>query len=329
MKCPRCGNEIPEGSKFCTVCGLPQKDRGQQSAREEDRRGQAAGGNPKPPIRQRTPQEEAARKRHNRNLLILIVVILAAAAAAAFFVIRLLRDQGKGSDRGSLSVSQLEDWADLPEDAWIPELEDLDEGSDSDKEEPSDSEEESARPTAAPTRKATPTPTPKPTHTATPTPTPVPTYDPEEGGVHRYEYVVKDCTWREAFQEAKNSGGYLVRINSRAEYDAILSEINSKGLTNIHFRIGGRRDADSRDYYWVDENNQLYGEKINDPSYWCSSEWMTGEPSFQDGSTQEDCLDICYLKSEGKWYFNDVPDDILATVSYYSGRLGYIIEYED
>ena len=33
MKCPRCGNEIPEGSKFCTVCGLPQKDRGQQAAR--------------------------------------------------------------------------------------------------------------------------------------------------------------------------------------------------------------------------------------------------------------------------------------------------------
>lgn len=279
MKCPRCGKEVSEGSKFCTGCGLPLGNAG-----------------------------DAGRRKHNRNLVILVVVILSAAVVAAAFGIRYLQERKGPGERGSLSLSDLEDWEELPEDLWTPDLEEPEE-------------------TPSPSPSASPMPTR--TSTPTPTPTPAPTYDPQEGGVHRYEFVVADCTWQEAFQAAKEKGGYLARINSREEYQAILSEISSRGLADIHFRIGGRREADSQDYYWADEKNQLYGEKINSPTYWCSTEWMAGEPSFQDGTTQEDCLDICYIKSEGKWYFNDVPNDILATVPYYSGRLGYIVEYED
>ena len=293
MKCPRCGSEQPEDSKFCAVCGLPL-------------------GSGRPNLRQ-----EEERRKHNRNLIILIVVILAASVAAAGFAVRFLLEQRSGGEGGTFSLSDLNDWDELPEDVFIPETDTEDEGSSLSgsfgEVTPEDGREEEPVPTVRPTA----------------TPTPVPTYDPEEGGVHRYEYVVRDCTWREAFQEAKSKGGYLARINSREEYDAILAEINSRGLTEIHFRIGGRREAGSQEYYWVDENNQLYGEVVNASDYWCSTEWMSGEPSFQDGTTEEDCLDICYIQSDGKWYFNDVPDDILATVPYYSGKLGYIVEYED
>lgn len=154
-------------------------------------------------------------------------------------------------------------------------------------------------------------------------------YDITEGGIHKYEYVVNDCSWSEAYQKCLESGGYLARINSQEEYDYILSQINQKQMENIHFRIGGRRDENSQDYYWVDDMNNLYGEKINSEDYWCSGQWMTGEPSFSDKDTQENCLDIFYYQKEDRWVWNDVPDDILKTVPEYEGKLGYICEYEN
>lgn len=34
------------------------------------------------------------------------------------------------------------------------------------------------------------------------------------------------------------------------------------------------------------------------------------------------------LSSSGQWVWNDVPDDILSVASFYSGKIGYICEYE-
>ncbi|MCB7303941.1 zinc-ribbon domain-containing protein [Bariatricus massiliensis] len=151
----------------------------------------------------------------------------------------------------------------------------------------------------------------------------------EEGGIHRYEYIVSDCTWQQAFDDCIKRGGYLARINSKKEYDYILSEIRQKGLEKKHFRIGGRRDATSEDYYWVNDKNQFYGEKVNSGGYWCNSEWMANEPSYSDKDIQETSLDIFYYEKEERWVWNDVPDNIIEVVPEYAGKLGYICEYEN
>lgn len=154
-------------------------------------------------------------------------------------------------------------------------------------------------------------------------------YDVTEGGIHRYDYVVSDCTWEEAYQNCLEAGGYLVRINSLDEYNYIIDQINQKQMTNIQFKIGGRRAEGAQDYYWVDESNQLYGEKVNSDSYWTNGIWLSGEPSYSDGDIQENYLDIFYYATENRWVLNDVPNDILSSAPEFSGKLGYICEYEN
>lgn len=157
-----------------------------------------------------------------------------------------------------------------------------------------------------------------------------PLYDSKEGGIHRYEYVRKDCTWQQAFDECKSKGGYLVRINSEEEYQCILNEIQSHEMGDVHFFMGGRRASGGTEYYWVDEGNQLYGDRVDSNDYWCRDKWMNGEPSLRDNTinVEEDCLDIFYYKDVGGWVWNDVPNDILGVVPTYSGKIGYICEYE-
>lgn len=146
--------------------------------------------------------------------------------------------------------------------------------------------------------------------------------------IHKYEYIKSDCTWTEAFQDCISRGGYLARINSSEEYEYIRKEISKAGMTNIFFRIGGRRDGDSKDYYWVNEENRLFGEKLNSEDSWCSEEWKNGEPSFTDGGLQELYMDVFFYDGEKRFVWNDVPDDMLAAEPAYSGSLGYICEYE-
>lgn len=157
----------------------------------------------------------------------------------------------------------------------------------------------------------------------------IPVYDSTEGGIHQYTYLLDDCTWTEAFYKAQEAGGYLARINSLEEFNYIAEQLEDMGYEEKQFRIGGRRDKDSMEYYWVDEYNVLYGDQINTSVYWCTDKWMQNEPSFVDGEIDECYLDIFYYEGEGRWVMNDVPNDIISIVPYYSGKIGYIIEYEN
>ena len=118
-----------------------------------------------------------------------------------------------------------------------------------------------------------------------------------------------------------------MHINDQEEFDYLLEQIGNKSLSGIQFFLGARREESSREYYWADADNRLGGDAINSPQYWCSKTWLSGEPSFQDGNSVECYIDMFYVSGTG-WVFNDVPDDILAIVPAYSGKIGYIVEYE-
>ena len=137
------------------------------------------------------------------------------------------------------------------------------------------------------------------------------------------------AVWEKAYLAAKDKGGYLVRINSQEEMDAIINQIKNEKKEGKQFYIGGRRDAGSQNYYWVDESNKPYGDILNSPSYWGYSQWLENEPSFKDQDIEEDRMDILYVERVSRWTWNDVPSDILAVVPEFSGKIGYIIEYEN
>lgn len=150
-----------------------------------------------------------------------------------------------------------------------------------------------------------------------------------EEGIHRYEYIVEDCSWNDAFGMSLERGGYLVRFNSLEEYNYVLGEIYNKGLDKIHFYLGARRDGN--DYFWVDENNEPYGEALNSSQAWCFGEWLSGEPSYSDPDLgiDEPYLNMFYLKREGNFVWGDGPEDIPSAVPDFKGKVGYIVEYEE
>lgn len=138
-------------------------------------------------------------------------------------------------------------------------------------------------------------------------------------GIHTYDYIIRDCTWDEAAVACHEAGGHLVTFETGEEYEYVLSQINRD--QSAIYMIGGR-SLDGT-YRWLSPIGFNMNEKCND-----RGEWMKGEPSFSDGDVTEDRMIMFYLKKENRWVWNDVPNDIIAANGSYSGKLGYICEYE-
>ena len=302
MYCTKCGSEIKPGNKFCVKCGAPVVIPAQpQKPAQAEEPIQAAPQNPaqaEKPAQQAASQQAPEKQKSGKGLIVALVIILVLVVIGGACVIGyLLHENNKES-------AWEEDDYEEQDDAAILQTEETEsEGTES---APAGDTEVAAATAASEAEEYVP-----------------------DLNIHRYEFVIDDCSWYSAMQKAKESGGYLVRIESPEEYDYILSEIARGGYEAIQFRIGARRNQGELSYYWVDENNNTIGSPIQVSGYWCENEWMDGEPSYQDGENEENCVDIFYYSAEERWVWNDVPDDIISIAPGYSGRLGYIVEYED
>lgn len=149
----------------------------------------------------------------------------------------------------------------------------------------------------------------------------------DESGIHSYSYIIEDCSWNEAFQRAKAAGGYLAHINSQEEFSFIVGELENQGYHKMQFYIGGRREPGEVDYYWVDQNNQTYGDSLNDTmGDWF---WMEAEPSFEDEGVEERYMNMFYYYGENKWVGNDTMENVTSHVPEFEGHVGYIIEFDE
>ena len=103
----------------------------------------------------------------------------------------------------------------------------------------------------------------------------------------------------------------------RAHYDG---ELGAKGLTlGFHWIEQGVKPADA--YSMLDLFNALWGF------------WIGNEPSY-DGLTEdgrevdEDYVMLIYRQQDDRCYIMDMPGDILSAYPSYTGKIGYICEYD-
>lgn len=149
----------------------------------------------------------------------------------------------------------------------------------------------------------------------------------QETGPQRYEYYVGDYSWEGAAYIAELAGGKLVTIDSKRELNHLTDELNVRGYQDILFYLGGKRAENERDFFWLNGLQLPDGEALNGRDGWMADLWFPGEPSMEYDGVQETCLTLEYI--DGRWGMNDVPADLLAQSDQFSGRIGFIVEYED
>lgn len=141
-----------------------------------------------------------------------------------------------------------------------------------------------------------------------------------------YEIYIEDCTWEEAFDDCKKKGGHLASFEKAEEWKGFQEILKTEGLANISLYIGGRREPGEEQYKWIDMNGDLGDTIVNSSTY--DGIWLNGEPSFQDSGIDEYYMDILYKKKDDNWYFNDIPNDLVGVSQSFSGKIGYICEYD-
>lgn len=301
MFCKSCGKELADHAKFCGGCG------------------QTVSGYPVSKELSATPSPKKSGNKAKGIIILLIVllVLLVLTLTALLMYKKGVFDNLFSSEESDMEEED-EDWKDdRDDDGKNRGNKDRDDEGDDEGVGMEDEGEREPEVTTAPIPESTPVPTP------TPTPTPVTSSE-----IHSYQFVIADVTWQEAAQRCRDNGGYLVNINSQEEYDYILSLISAYDMGEVIWWLGGCRQDNSYDYTWILENGYLSGEILNgDAKY--QNYWLSGEPSFGNEQVKEQYLTMFYHTPSNGYVWNDVPNDVVATASFYTGKLGYICEYND
>ncbi len=96
----------------------------------------------------------------------------------------------------------------------------------------------------------------------------------------------------------------------------------------VIYYVGGQRDTSGSTYYQTSKGGSGL---TKNPVSVNASRWLSGEPSLVDlnNGADETVLAINYMKEYDQWYLNDVPENILTYSPEFSGKIGYIAEFEE
>lgn len=296
MFCKNCGTQLKDGAIFCTNCGtkitMPSKAQQTQSIPKI----QPVASTQTVQNVQPTNHNSVKRKKFSWMPVMIGVICVLVVAGGTFLVIHLRQDANEEIENADYSdESETEDsLSETVGEETAPVSEETDE---------TVAEQEKVESTVE---------------------------ELHEDEIHTYELIVADVTWVEAYQSCLNRGGYLVRINSEDEYQAILSQVWAEDKGNIKFWLGGARDESSNTYRWIYEDTDYEGEALNNNEKYAAY-WLDEEPSFADETTgeTETFMNMFYISSQERWVWNDTVNDILGVLPTYSGTIGYICEYEN
>ena len=130
-----------------------------------------------------------------------------------------------------------------------------------------------------------------------------------------------DCTWGQATEYAEMNFGHLMSIDTEEKKEAVTSYLQEYSFYSKNVIYVGASVGSDGEFVWRS------GEKI-DPDLWLPGE-PSGISSTPDGSlVDETCVVLIYNTDEGRFYLNDVPNDLPATAPYYQGTIAYLYELD-
>ncbi|MCM1126303.1 MAG: C-type lectin domain-containing protein [Lachnospiraceae bacterium] len=146
---------------------------------------------------------------------------------------------------------------------------------------------------------------------------------------HYYKLVEADMTWTEAEAACRKWGGYLATITSWEEFERIQEQIIQEEKTDIAFWIGAARRGAITDFYCLEPGMDLgYSMLSLYKALWSGFWWEKPRLIEADEGAEEGFVMMRYSSDDGRYYYWDIPDDILAVRPTFTGKIGYICEYD-
>ena len=148
---------------------------------------------------------------------------------------------------------------------------------------------------------------------------------------HSYELFTGDLTWEEAQRACVEKGGYLATITSPEERQIITELIEAENKTEYSFYVGFkafcRIDGVLQEEGWIEKDGSLCdGHSFTDFEFYFfpGYDYNNEEWDFTLGQIGL----MKYSNETNKIYKFEAPMNLLSYAPQYSGKIGFICEYE-
>lgn len=151
---------------------------------------------------------------------------------------------------------------------------------------------------------------------------------------HRYEFIAADTTWDEAQEACKQKGGYLATITCNEEANTIAAQMREQGMESYALFVGFRSSEWVGDTFyvsrWINSDGSYENVMPSRYDFWDYHwpDYAYSEQEWKPERDETDCGLVKYNKETNQIYVFEAPDNLLETSPQYTGKMGYICEYD-